>query len=98
VAPCAKCDGFSEAINFDSPQDYLDIVRQLMEIVGEGTFLLVRADCPLKEMFTLPWLSDCIQHNFQCILCGRSFELIADTHHGRAGWKPTGDLPASTSE
>jgi hypothetical protein len=97
VAPCATCDGFSEAINFDSPQDYLDIVRQLMQIVGEGTLLMVHADCPLKEMFTLPWQSNCIRHDFQCTLCGRFFELIADTHHGRAGWKPIGGPPAPTS-
>jgi hypothetical protein len=83
---CTKCDGFGERLNLATAREYLDIVRQVIEIVGEGTFRLVHADCPLEDLFKPTWPGDVISHDFQCTNCGRSFHLFADTYHGNASW------------
>ncbi len=88
MAKCNKCDGFAERLNFASSREYLDMVRQLIELVGQGKFLIVHASCPLKDVFNTPWPDDCISHDFQCTPCGRAFQLFADTYHGRANWTP----------
>jgi hypothetical protein len=85
---CPKCDGFAERIYPGSRREYLDIVQQLIQIVSEGTFLLVHADCPLQEMFNTPMPGDGVHHDFQCTTCGRAFQLFADAYHGRASWTP----------
>ena len=43
MASCPKCDGFSQRFNILDGSEYQNIVRQLIEIVSQGTFLLVRA-------------------------------------------------------
>jgi hypothetical protein len=98
MASCPKCDGFAQRFNIGSLREYLDFVRQLIEIVNQGTFFLACASCPLQDMFNTPIPGDTISHDFQCLMCGRSFHLFADTYHGNASWrvgelpKPTGDL------
>lgn len=94
AAMCEKCDGFAERLNLEFPREYLDIVRQLIDIVKQRTFTLVRADCELEEMFNTPWPGDIIFHEAQCSNCGRRFTLFADTYHGNASWHTSdGDLP-----
>ena len=92
MAACLKCGGFSERLNIGSLGEYQDIVRQIIEVVNQGTFSLVRADCPLQDVFNTPLPGDCIFHDFRCTACGRAFHLFADTYHGHASWTP-GDLP-----
>jgi hypothetical protein len=99
MASCPKCDGFSQRFNIGDLREYQDIVRQLIEIVNQGTFLLVHASCPLQDMLKHPLPGDTIFHELQCFACGRTFQLFADTYHGGASWtvgdlpKPAGDLP-----
>jgi hypothetical protein len=99
MASCPKCDGFTQRFNIGSLREYLDFIRQLIEIVNKATFFLARASCPLPDMFNTPVPGDTISHDFQCLMCGRSFHLFADTDRGNASWtvgdlpKPTGDLP-----
>jgi hypothetical protein len=85
---CSKCSGFSQRLNFERPHEYLDIVRQLIEVVEQGTFLLVKADCPLEDLFQSSWPGDVVVHEFACAACGRTFKLSADTYHGNAHWSP----------
>jgi len=92
MASCPKCDGFSQRFNILDLRHYQNIVRQLIEAVNQGTFLLVQASCPLQDMLTTPLPGDTIFHNFQCFACGRAFQLFADTFHGAASWT-IGDLP-----
>ena len=99
MEPCPKCDGFSQRFNILDPHEYQDIVRQLNEVVNQGTLLLVHASCPLQDMLNATSPGDTIFHNFQCFACGRTFQLFADTYHGGASWTigdlqgPVGDLP-----
>lgn len=85
---CSKCDRFQERLNFSSLSEYLHIVRELIQVVKEGTLTLTRADCRLEEMFETPMPGDVICHEFQCTNCGRRFTLSADTYHGSASWMP----------
>ena len=89
---CSKCVGFSQRLTIDTPSEYREIVRQLIELVEHGTFLLTRADCPLEGILRPSWPDDIVVHEFQCFVCGRKFMLSADTYHGNAGWTP-GPVP-----
>lgn len=96
MSACPKCSGFSQRLNIHALGEYRDIARQLVEIVEQGNFLLVRADCPLQDILgpTLP--GDFVVHEFECFACGRRFTLAADTWHGSVSWTP-GELPKSQS-
>ena len=50
AAMCVKCDGFKERLNFPTPREYRGIARQLIDVVNQGTFRLVHADCPLGTL------------------------------------------------
>jgi|SRR5215470_11141497 len=89
---CAKCDGFAERFNISTAREYLEIVSQLIEVVGQGTFLLVGASCDLQDLFKSQWPGDIIFHDFQCFACGRKFHLNADSYHGNARWT-VDDIP-----
>jgi len=92
MAPCSRCDGLAQRFNIGTPYEYQSLVRQLIEVVNQGTFLLVEASCPLRDVLQPIWPGDAISHKFKCFACGRTFELFADTYHGNASWS-IGDLP-----
>jgi len=97
MASCSKCDGFSQRLNIGTFGEYQDIVRQLIEIVNQGTFFLVHASCPLQDVFNTPMPGDSIFHDFQCRMCGRAFRLGADTLSCNASWT-IGELPKPIEE
>jgi hypothetical protein len=82
-------------MNFRSAREYLDLARQLIEIVGQGTFRIVKGDCPLEDLFKSPMPGDIVSHEFECFACGQKFSLSADTYHGNASWQaePTNPKP-----
>jgi hypothetical protein len=94
MTKCSKCNRFAERLNFGGPTEYLDFVRLIIDVVSQGTFLLVGASGPLEDAFKKPWVGDVLSHHFQCNTCGRAFGLFADTYHGRANWKPE-EVPSS---
>ena len=59
-----------QRFNIGSSREYLDFVRQLIEIVNQGTFFLLCASCPLQDMFNTPIPGDTISHDFQRLMCG----------------------------
>ena len=83
---CPKCDGFAERFRLYDKDEYLSIVRQLVQVVAEGTLELVRSDCPLEDMLQAPMPGDTIRHEFRCTRCGTTFQLWRDTYHGAARW------------
>jgi len=67
-------------MNIGSPYEYRDLARQLIEIVGQGTFRIVRATCPLEDLFNPQFPGDILTHDFECFACGQRFSLFADTY------------------
>jgi hypothetical protein len=92
---CPKCQGFAERTNFREPWEYRDLARQLIEIVGHGTFRIVKASCPLEDLFKSPWPGDVLTHEFECFSCGQGFSLSADTYHGHGSWEPDSKPPTT---
>ncbi|HON79824.1 MAG TPA: hypothetical protein PK544_15125 [Spirochaetota bacterium] len=83
---CYRCDGFLEKIRFREPQQYYNIVRQLLIVLEQETMVLLRGSCRLDDLDKeKPWPEDFIEHVFQCTTCGRKFMLLADTYNGCAG-------------
>jgi hypothetical protein len=56
---CPKCVGFAGRLNITSLREYQDIVRQLIQIASEGTFLRVGASCPLQDLFQTAMRQPC---------------------------------------
>jgi hypothetical protein len=90
MAPCPRCDEFLAGTTIDKPRAYLELAHRLLGLVKEGAFVLTESTCPLEDLFKPDWPSDTVEHNFQCNVCGRTFQLFADTYHGHAAWDLTG--------
>ena len=90
MAACPKCDGFMEGVSFEKPRDYLELARRLIFFVDQGIFVVKECTCPLPDLFNPQWPADIVEHNFQCSVCGRCYQLFADTYHGHACWGLTG--------
>jgi hypothetical protein len=86
---CNQCKGFSERFRLSTPREYLDLVRQLEELVATGVFQLLQGTCTLKELLERgPWPDDVISHIFECSNCRQKFKLAAETYHGSgATWE-----------
>lgn len=83
---CRKCDGFLERRRVNSPYEYRDLVRQILETIQQGTFRVLSGTCPLEEILTAKtWPSDGIDHVLGCTTCSRRFELSVETYHGAGG-------------
>jgi len=83
---CPNCIGFGERIRINTPYEYFDIIKQIKEVIAQGTIKLVDGTCPLDEISPNKlWTEDRITHIFQCTACDQSFQLSVDTYHGSGG-------------
>lgn len=87
MSACPQCDGLAQGQDVQTPADYRNLARQLAQRVDAGDLALIRADCPLADLFLPVWPGDVLVHEFQCTACRRRFKLLADTYHGRVEWK-----------
>ena len=70
----------------NSPYEYRDLVRQILEEVEQGTFKLLSGTCSLEEILTSQQgPSDHIVHVLGCTTCSRRFRLSVETYHGSGG-------------
>ena len=90
MASCPRCEELQTALSIDQPRQYLELVRRLIGLIDEGVIALTASSCTLQALFNAEWPSDTAEHNFECITCGRTFQLFADTYHGHAAWDLTG--------
>ena len=73
-------------MQFRAPREYVDLVRQLEELVASGAFRLLHGTSALAELQeNRRWPDDVITHVFECCNCGQRFRLSADTYHGSGG-------------
>jgi len=83
---CPKCQGFAERVTVRSPHEYYDLVRQIEQVVSDGTLALVAGSCKLAEIRRgTPWPADYIEHTFRCVACEQKFQLAVKTYHGSGG-------------
>ena len=83
---CSRCDGFLERRRVNSPYEYRDLIRQILEAVKQGTFSVLSGTCPLEEVLTSSqWPDDYIVHIVGCTTCSRRFQLSVETYHGGGG-------------
>ena len=79
-----------EGVSLDKPREYLELALRILNLVKDGTFVLLESTCTLEDLFKSEWPSDIVEHNLECTACGRKFQLFADTYHGHAAWGLTG--------
>src|SRR5260370_9562385 len=83
---CSRCDGFLERRRVNSPYEYRDLIRQILEAVEQGTFRVLSGTCPLDEILTSKqWPGDYIVHVVGCTTCSRRFQLSVETYHSGGG-------------
>src|ERR1051325_11275010 len=94
---CSRCDGFSKRRRVDSPYEYRDLVRQILQTIEQGTFGLVSGGCPLEHILSDErWPGDYITHVLECTTCSRRFQLAVETFHGSGdAWKVVTSPPQS---
>ena len=90
MAFCPQCEQLKDSLCFEKPREYLELARQLLNSVNEGALIVTESTCPLQDLFNPEWPGEEVEHNFECTACGRTYQLFADTYHGRAGWGLTG--------
>ena len=84
---CPKCQGFAEHIRVNTRYEYLALLKQLKEVVEEGTMRLMNGP-ELDEILEGKVWDDNIEQTFKCIGCGQQFILAVETYHGSGGsWK-----------
>jgi hypothetical protein len=90
MASCPKCDEFLAGRTIDKPREYLELAYRLLGLLNEGVFVETESTCPLRDLFKSEWPAETVEHNLQCTVCGRTFQLFADTYNGHAAWDLTG--------
>src|SRR5690348_11949510 len=80
---CSRCDGFLERRRVNSPHEYRDLIREILETVEQGTFRVLSGTCPLEEILASNrWPGDYIVHVVGCPTCSRRFQFSVETYHG----------------
>ena len=92
---CSRCVGFAEKIRIQTPGQYFDLVREVKEVLAQGTLALIDGNVDLAEISPgKGWPDDYIEHTFQCSQCGQRFRLFVETYHGSGGhWQPFEEAP-----
>ena len=90
---CPKCQGFGRQLQVKHPHECYGLIRQIEQVVSEGTFASVAGNFKLADVRPgAPWPDDCIHHTFRCTNCSQTFRLAVETYHGSGGtWQPVGE-------
>jgi hypothetical protein len=96
---CYRCDGFLERRRVNTLYEYRDLVRQILETIGQGTFRLVSGSCPLEGIVTSKYMpGDSLEHVLECTNCSRRFRLAVETYHGSGGAWEVVTLPPQSAK
>jgi hypothetical protein len=93
---CEQCKDLSVEYRIASPSDLRQAIRVAWDNVTDGTIRQVQTpsgtygSIDFKDVATGGTWDDLVSYHFQCIHCGQSFHLSAETYHGSGGaWRPT---------
>jgi len=81
---CAICKELIPADRFYSPQDYINYLEDVRDMVASGQYDLEEATCPIDDVLgsTSGWVSDVICHVIRCKMCQAGFRCYANTSNG----------------
>ncbi len=94
---CNSCSAIGVRWSIRSPVDLERIVGRIKAALADGSIvssgywpagLVERQDTAFSAVGDEGW-DDILHYYFECPLCGRLFELFAETYHGSGGqWQP----------
>lgn len=81
---CEVCKNVILRKQFCSPQDYLNCLAYLQQLIDSGEFELESATCALDEVKGPDgkWVEDIIGHVIRCRTCGQAFTCSCCTYRG----------------
>ena len=86
---CEVCSEITLRDEFYSPQDYLNCLNYISELLASNQFCIVNQTCSIKDVKDKSgcWVNDFIYHKIKCENCGKHFEAHANTYHGGGGFR-----------
>lgn len=81
---CEVCQKVILRKEFRSPQDYLNCLNYLQELIESGDFVLESGTCDLDKVKGPDgcWVDDIIGHVIRCKSCGQAFTCSVCTYRG----------------
>ena len=81
---CDNCNTVILREEFSSPQDYLNCLAYISELVASDQFRIVEQTCSLDAVKDENgcWVNDDIHHKIVCKDCGEWFLAYANTYRG----------------
>ena len=86
---CNNCDDIVLRDSFYSPEDYLNCLKYIQELIDTGQFTLAEKTCDLDKVKDEKgyWVGDIIEHVIQCRKCRKYYSCSSDTYHGRGSFR-----------
>jgi len=86
---CENCKDIILRDSFYNPNDYLNCLEYIRELICADKFTLIRKTCDLNSVKDSSghWSSDIIKHTLQCNKCGKHFVCFCDTYHGSGSFR-----------
>jgi hypothetical protein len=86
---CEFCSEITLRDNFYSPQDYLNCLDYISELLSKKRFFIVSQTCDIKSVKKENgcWEYDIIEHKIKCQNCGNIFKAHANTYCGGGGFR-----------
>ncbi|MBQ8848998.1 MAG: hypothetical protein IJ011_01540 [Clostridia bacterium] len=81
---CDACKNI-KAGPLESPEEYLDALEQIKDLIASGNYEMVVSDNPIDAVLDENgrWVDDTISHIVKCKKCGAFVHCYCDTYHGK---------------
>ena len=86
---CDNCKGTILRDSFYSPQDYMDCLDYIKQLIDSSKFNLTDGNCAIDKVKNDGgyWVDDIIFHVICCNSCGKSFSCSVNTYRGSGSFK-----------
>lgn len=92
---CPNCKDLNTVYRIRLPHELKQALRIAKQNVADNTISVVENESglycqPFNDVSDSgEWEGDVVHYVFKCNICGKKFELSAETYHGSGGkWKP----------
>lgn len=81
---CEVCKNVKTVKFFSTPQEYLDCLKYIQDLVNDGDFKFKSKDCDTDKVKDENgcWIADVITHVIECKNRGQQFTCVVVTHRG----------------